>query len=106
MNDSIIKEIKITPDLNITMVIGTWCHDCQELVPQFMKVFHALNFDKKKLTIIGVSSSKKTLGTSIKGMNIQKVPTVIFYKNKKEIGRIIEYPLFSYEEHISDILNQ
>ena len=38
------------------------------------------------------------------GLNIHHVPTVIFYKNGNEIGRIIEYPVQLLEEDMVAIL--
>ena len=39
------------------------------------------------------------------GLNIEKVPTFIFYKNGIEIGRIIESPEKSIEKDFLKILN-
>lgn len=39
-----------------------------------------------------------------KGYTIKKIPTFIFYRNNKEIGRYIEYSKKSLEKDILNIL--
>ena len=38
------------------------------------------------------------------GLNIHRVPTVIFYKNGKEINRIVEHPIETFEADIQNII--
>ena len=40
-----------------------------------------------------------------KGLNITNVPTFIFYKNGKEVNRIVESPRVSLEQDMIDIIN-
>ena len=57
-----------------------------------------------------VNRDKKNPESDIEYLNIERVPTFIFYKtggdgSKKEIGRIIETPVRSLEEDLLDILH-
>lgn len=92
--------------INIKIVLGTWCHDSKMQVPRFMKVLDQISYIEEKLEIICVDRSKKTHGISIEDLNIKYVPTFIFYKDGKEIGRIIESPEKSLEEDFLNIVNQ
>ena len=48
--------------------------------------------------------NKSSSGTEIQSLNIELVPTFIFYKNENEIGRIIETPEISIESDMLKIL--
>ena len=56
------------------------------------------------LEFIGVDRLKKTHDYSIKELKIKRVPTFIFYKEGKEIGRIIESPNETLEKDFLKIV--
>lgn len=91
-------------DLEITVVLGTWCHDSQREVPRFLKIAETLGLGPKHLTLLCVDRKKQIEGTALKNLDIQFVPTFIFYRNDKEIGRIIESPDTYLEKDIVNIL--
>lgn len=84
--------------------MGTWCGDSKRETPRFYKVLEAAEFDLKNLEMITVNRGKKTPDNLERGFNIFRVPTFIFYKNGKEIGRYVEYPRKSLEKDMLDIL--
>lgn len=92
--------------IKITLVMATWCGDSRDWVPRFYKIMDELNFNYKNLTLICVDRDKKAPGTIVEGLNIEKVPTFIFYHKKKELGRIIEVPVDLLEKDILKILMQ
>ena len=65
-----------------------------------------LNYPKEKLTLIGVSREKKGLSNEAEGLDIEFVPTFIFYKDGKEIGRIVETPAESLEKDLLKIVQK
>ncbi len=71
--------------------MGTWCGDSQREIPNFYKIFDSAGFDYKNLELIAVNRSKKANDLE-KGYNILRVPTFIFYKDGKELGRFVEHP--------------
>lgn len=91
--------------IKIKIVLGTWCHDSKMQLPRFMKILDQINFEENQMEIISVDRSKKTHAFSIDELDIKLVPTFIFYKEGKEIGRIIESPEKSLEKDILNILN-
>ena len=94
------------PEYNIVIVMGTWCPDSRREVPRFYKILDFVNFPKEKVKLITVDRRKKGIGEETKGLNIQRVPTFIFYKNGIEAGRIIEHPSFDrLEDDIENILH-
>ncbi len=90
--------------LKITIAMGTWCSDSKEQVPGFFKLIDELKFDEKNVHIICVDRSKKGIADEAAGLSLEKIPTFIFYKSDKEIGRIIETPEKSLEAHLLSIL--
>jgi thiol-disulfide isomerase/thioredoxin len=87
--------------LKITIVMGSWCGDSREWVPRFYRIMDKTGFDfRKKLTIISVDRDKKAPGTKADLLKIERVPTFIFYRNHKELGRIVETPMDVFEKEI------
>jgi hypothetical protein len=93
-------------DVNVTIVMATWCGDSKEWVPRFYKIMDDLSFDYKNLTLICVDRSKKAPGTIADDLKIELVPTFIFYRKKAELGRIVETPSDLLEKNILNILSE
>ncbi len=93
-------------DLTIKIVMGSWCPDSRREVPRFMKILDYLKFPAGNITFIGTDISKISPVGGFDQLNIQRVPTFIFYKKNVEIGRIIEVPHTSLEQDMIDILNR
>jgi thiol-disulfide isomerase/thioredoxin len=89
-------------NISIIIVIGTWCKDSQRETPRFVKIMEYLNF--QNITAIGVNRQKKADDTDVPELNIQYVPTIIFYKNNTEIGRIVEAPDETLEKDLVKII--
>lgn len=94
---------ELLADVEIKIVLGTWCHDSQREVPRFYKIADDMDFDNYML--IGVNRAKLAEGTEVDELNIELVPTFIFYKADEEIGRIIESPKESLEKDIAEIIS-
>ena len=56
------------------------------------------------MEIIGLTKEKKGYFNDYSRYNITNTPTIIFYNNKKEVGRIIEKPGESLETNMVLIL--
>jgi hypothetical protein len=59
-----------------------------------------VNFNEKNISLIGVDTKKQTYITDISDLEIKLIPTFIFYRNDKEIGRIVETPKKTLEKDI------
>ena len=92
--DTSLAEIinKNSNDISIKVIFGSWCGDSKRNVPAFQKIVEVSNFDKSKIEYIAVNRKKKVGSVDIASLDIKRVPTFIFYRNDKEIGRIIENP--------------
>ncbi|HSL86309.1 MAG TPA: thioredoxin family protein [Bacteroidales bacterium] len=105
-DENIAEKIRgvLPEEISITIVLGTWCPDSRREVPRFMRLLNYLKFPEEKLTFIGVDNVKLSPITEYEALNIERVPTFIFYKNNIEIGRIIEVPVTSLEQDMLNIL--
>ena len=98
-------QTKALSSLEIKLVMGTWCSDSQREVPRFFKILDQLAFNFNNITLIGVNRAKQADNTEVNELNIELVPTIIFFIDDKEIGRIIESPEESLEKDIVRILS-
>jgi len=100
----IISLKKALKGIKIKGFMGTWCGDSKRETPHFYKILEQADFNLKNLELVTVNRSKKTPTNLQKGLNIKRVPTFIFYKDGKEIGRYVEYARESLEKDILKIV--
>lgn len=93
-------------NLNITIVLGTWCGDSREFVPPFLKILDTLSFPESNLKLICVDRQRQGIADEVKDLDIKLVPTFIFYRDGKEIGRIIESPKQGLEKDFLKITTE
>ena len=87
----VIQALKpLLKDISIKGFMGTWCGDSKREIPNFYKLLDAAEFDYKNLELVAVNRAKKANGLE-EGFNVLRVPTFIFIKNGKEIGRFVEH---------------
>ena len=93
-------------NIKIDIVLATWCSDSRREVPHFYKILDYLEYNTKNMTVICVNTNMQAPKTKVNELNLEKVPLIIFYRDNKEIGRIIESPQKSLEEDMLNILSQ
>ncbi len=102
-----VRKLKKQPvDYSISMVLGTWCHDSQEQVPRFYKVLDEAGIPGEVMEVICVDGYKKAGEIDLSALDIERVPTFIFYREGEELGRIIETPGKSLEEDFLSIVRE
>ncbi len=105
--------LKLEPLLKnktIELFLGTWCGDSKREVPKMLKVLQVAGFDTTQLKMVCVNHTDEAYKQSNrgeeKGKNVFRVPTLIVYDGNKEMGRIVETPLESFEKDLVTIANQ
>lgn len=92
----------------IKLFLGTWCGDSKRETPRLIKILLAADFPTEQLEIVALDRRKgmykKSPTGEEEGLNIIKVPTIIFFKDGKEVNRIVESPLESLEEDMAQII--
>ena len=101
----IIQQLKtLQPELKVIIFLGTWCPDSKREVPRFFKILDQADLTSRfDIEMWAVDRKKQLPNDLAQQYGIEYVPTFIFLKNGKEIGRIIESPESLYLEQ--DILN-
>ncbi len=88
----------------ITIIFRSTCSDSREQLPRLFKILNEVNYDVNSITLIGVNREKQGLSSEAEGLEIELVPTIIFYKDGNEIGRIVETPVESLEKDLLKFL--
>jgi thiol-disulfide isomerase/thioredoxin len=88
----------------VKVFTASWCPDCRVQLPRFLAVLLALEGEDFGLEIIEVDRSKKDGTGMTERWKVMAIPTFIFLKDAKELGRIIERPRGRMEEDILEIL--
>jgi thiol-disulfide isomerase/thioredoxin len=83
--------------------VGEWCPDTRTQAPGFCKLMDQAGLKEGALQWIHLGRDKKFLPYT-EQFQIKKIPTFIFLKNGKEIGRIVETPRGSLLEDSAQIL--
>lgn len=87
----IIKALMAKDSLISVMVFaGTWCSDTQRELPHFWKIMDAAHVSEKQICMVMLDRNKQCAYLNVAAMGITQIPTFIFYRNGKELGRIIE----------------
>lgn len=105
-DDKVVKALSLinTKNISITIVMASWCSDSRREVPRLYRIFDEIRYPESQIIIINVNTEKLLPDEDISKFQIERVPTIIVYKDKKETGRIIETPVKSLEEDLFELL--
>lgn len=73
--------------VTVEVWFGSWCPHCQHVVPMFLKIVQAAANPKIQIEYYGVPREFGTYAPAVE-KGIKGLPTFIFVKGGKEIGRI------------------
>lgn len=106
--ENVVADLKAAKDsMQYVIFLGTWCGDSHFIIPRFLKTLQHATIDKTKFTLIAVDRTKKDLTNLASAFHITNVPTVIVFKNGKEVGRVIEYgSTGKYDEEVAALVKQ
>jgi thiol-disulfide isomerase/thioredoxin len=91
-------------NISISYFSGDWCPMCVRATPIIMKYLNSIGLESGKLFNYEIKRGKLEPKDIIKKYKIIFVPTLIIFNSGKEIGRIIESPIKSWEEDILEII--
>lgn len=92
--------------IEILAFIGLWCPDCQDHLPGFSRILDAVRFPASRLRVYALDRAKAFPGGAelIARHGVTRLPTFIFLKDGRELGRIIETPSRSLLKDSAEIL--
>ena len=91
-NAEVLNNLTAVKDsVYIMALIGTWCEDSHYIFPQLLKMLNQAGYNMNNLTIIGIDRPKVSITSLSQALGLKKTPTIIVFKNGKELGRVEEY---------------
>lgn len=91
----------------IKAFVGTWCEDSHREFPRLVRILESAHYPIKNLEITAVSEKFESPDGQEVLNHISKIPTFIFYKYGREIGRITEAPQSGFlEKDMLDIVTR
>lgn len=95
---------QIDRPVEIVLFHGAWCKDCQREVPRFMRILEMVGNPLFHLEDYEVNPQKRDALGKFEEYGIKFVPTIIFLREGKELGRIVERPRLSLEDDFAAIV--
>jgi thiol-disulfide isomerase/thioredoxin len=96
--DIIEKLHRVDKPVDIVLFFGTWCKDSRSEVPKFLSILDAADNRNFVLDMHAVDRTKRDKEGLCDKFRINRVPTMVFLRDGKELGRIVEYPKTTVEE--------
>jgi thiol-disulfide isomerase/thioredoxin len=90
--------------LKIVVFLGTWCPDSMREVPKLLKLLEAANNPNISLHLYALDTFMEDGAGLAKVEGIRAVPTMIFFRDGRELGRIIESPATTMENDFLKII--
>jgi thiol-disulfide isomerase/thioredoxin len=76
--------------VTVLLVMATWCPDSKRELPRFFAIMDGVGLDDAVLTMVGVDRTKKDPEGLTETWGITRVPTFVFLRNGREVGRVVE----------------
>ncbi len=95
---------RLGPGIRIDVYLGLWCPDSLTNVPPFIKIVDKLGTGVTVRYFSLPKKADKEIKYFVEEAKVERVPTFIFYRGDKEIGRIVENPKAGMLEDFMDIL--
>ena len=95
---------QVREGVEVTIFFGGWCGDSRREVPRFLRLADESGFPKSGIRLYALDRTKKSDDGLTERFGIERIPTFIFLKDGKEIGRITESPKTTLEGDVLTIL--
>ena len=87
--------------------MGTWCEDSHFIIPRFFALADAAGLPADRISLAGADRNKTTWGQLSATLQVDLVPTIIVYRQGKELGRVIEYGRYGqFDREIGEIIQK
>lgn len=91
---------------SLVVVMGTWCHDSNNLIPKLYRLLDKSGFPNSKVLLIALDRNKKAYKNLQEKYSITHTPTFIVMQKGKEVGRVTEYGKTGYmEKELGEIIS-
>jgi hypothetical protein len=93
-------------DIEVFAVVATWCPDTRRDLPRFFKIADQSGLPMSKVKLLAVDRTKKDAEGQTEKWNVTRVPTFIFLRAGREVGRVVERPTTTLEQDIANIVKK
>ncbi len=101
-NSGLLDSVRQSKDsLYAIVFLGTWCPDTQRELPRFLKILDTEKLPLRVLEYHAVDRNKKSGEMLPTAFAIRFVPTFVFMRNGREVGRIVEAPNTTFETDLA-----
>jgi hypothetical protein len=92
-------------DVDVLLILATWCPDSKREVPRFFKIYDQSGLDLAgRVTMVAVDRTKKDAEGLAQRHDVQRVPTFVFLRAGKELGRVVERATTTLEGDVAAII--
>jgi thiol-disulfide isomerase/thioredoxin len=95
---------KVQEGVDVTIFFGGWCGDSKREVPRFLRLADESGFPNSRIRLYALDRTKKSDDGLTEKFGIERIPTFLFLKDGKELGRITESPATTLEGDVLTIL--
>ncbi len=92
------------PGLQALVFVAIWCGDCQRELPRFFRIADQAGIAGENLTLIALDRTMRDAEGLAARWNVCCVPTFIFLRDARELGRVLERPSGTLEGDIARML--
>jgi len=92
--------------IEIKVFFGQWCHDSQREVPRLIQLFDRLEKDNFSVSYYALDTKKSDPEGLAKQHRIKRTPTVIVFKDGKELARVLEFPQTDWPSDLAEIITK
>lgn len=90
----------------IEVFMASWSETSKQQYPRLLKILDEAKFPENRMVTYALNENMKSFYGEEARKDVEHLPTIIFYKGGKEVGRIVEAPVTgSLEEDILMIVN-
>ena len=100
----VVMIAQLSGGVEVLIYYGSWCSDSRREVPRFLRIMEKGGFPGNRIRFYAVDRSKRSPDGLTEKYGIELVPTFLFFRDGKEIGRIVELPKTTLEGDIIEIL--
>lgn len=94
----------LSAGVEVIVFYGSWCGDSRVQVPLFMRIAEKAGIPDGRIRYYSLDRSKASPDGLTDRYGIEMVPTFVFLRGGKEIGRVVESPRTTLEGDIVSIL--
>lgn len=94
----------LSAGVEVLVFYGPWCSDSRVQVPVFMRIAESAGIADERIRYYALDRSKTSPDGLTERYAIELVPTFVFLRGGKEIGRVVESPRTTLEGDIVALL--